>query len=345
MTTARALAIPDTVRDRSPAGAVVARGDAAELDLAAELALRQAVIRQQAALLSRRENALAAAGAGLWTCRLDDGTLDWTGGVHDLFGLPRGAALRRPEILDLYEPASRRLLETVRSRALARHGTFRLDAEIRTARGQPRWIRIRAAVETEGGRAVRLSGTKQDVTEEIARLAELSRRADHDPLTGLANRRAFEAQFEAGSLRAGPDPIGALILIDLDGFKPINDVHGHAAGDLCIRRTAARLAALCADAALVARIGGDEFAVLLRAPTDPAALAERGRRIVAALGRPIPHRGQALRVGASVGIATAGVARAALFGRADAALYAAKGAGGNAVRIDPGPGRSAARAP
>ena len=67
---------------------------------------------------------------------------------------------------------------------------------------------------------------------------------------------------------------------------------------------AARLAAVCGDAALVARIGGDEFAVLVRAPADPRALAEHGRRIVAALNRPIPYRGHVLRIGASVGIAT-----------------------------------------
>jgi diguanylate cyclase (GGDEF)-like protein len=352
MTTAPSPILTETARARRAAGTGGPwAADMPDPDPAAALALHRAIIREQAGLLSRRERALAAAGAGLWSCRLDDGALDWAGGVHDLFGIPRGATLHRPRILELYEPASRRLLEIVRDRAITRHGAFLLDTEI-SAGGRSRWIRIRAAVETAGGRPVRLSGTKQDVTEEIARLAELSRRADRDPLTGLANRRAFEAQFDAG-----PDLPGALILIDLDGFKPVNDVHGHTAGDLCIRRSAARLASVCRDAGLVARIGGDEFAVLLRGSADPAALAERGRCIVAALGRPIPYRGRVLRIGASVGIAaeratglTPGNAaragtRTRLFGRADAALYAAKAAGGNTVRIDTGPGRSGAGAP
>ncbi|UIN35305.1 GGDEF domain-containing protein [Methylobacterium oryzae] len=356
MTTARSLTPVDPPRDR-PVGGCADPSAASEAasEAAAARALQRTILRQQAGLLARQERALAAAGMGLWSCRLRDGALDWSGGVHDLFGVPRGAALHRPRILDLYEPTSRRLLEALRHRAIAGSGAFVLDAEIQ-AGSRRRWIRIRAAVETEDGRPARLFGTKQDVTEEIARLAELSRRAECDPLTGLANRRGFEARFEArfeaGTDGAGPDPLAALLLIDLDGFKPVNDVHGHAAGDLCLRRSAARLAAVCRDAALVARIGGDEFAVLLRAPVDPLALVERGRRVVAALSRPIPYRGRELRIGASVGIAVADAAamsagrggRARLFGRADAALYAAKDAGGNAVRIALGGGRSGAGA-
>ena len=363
MTTERSPALAETAPDPAIGGSAAAStplrsAPDPEPQAGPERALQQAVIRQQAGLLARQECALAhqacllahqervlaATGTGLWSCRLADGALEWSGGVHDLFGIPRGSALHRARILDFYEPASRRLLETIRQRAITGHASFRLDAEIRTAGGRPRWIRIRASVETEGGRAARLFGTKQDVTEEIARLSELSRRADRDPLTGLANRRAFEAQFDAGTAGSGPDPLGALILIDLDGFKPVNDVYGHAAGDLCIRRSAARLAAVCGDAALVARIGGDEFAVLVRAPADPCALAEHGRRIVAALNRPIPYRGHVLRIGASVGIATGSGSRTRLFGRADAALYAAKAAGGNAVRLAAGGGRSAAGA-
>jgi len=350
MTTECALTPVETPRDR-PVGGLADPSAAVEAapEAVADHALQRVVLHQQAGLLVQQERALAAAGMGLWSCCLRAGALDWSGGVHDLFGIPRGTTLHRPRVLELYEPASRRLLETIRHRAIARSGAFVLDAEIH-AGGRPRWIRIRAAVETADGRPTRLFGTKQDITEEIARLAELSRRAERDPLTGLANRRGFEAQFEARfDARApgsGPDPFGALLLIDLDGFKPVNDRHGHAAGDLCLRRSAARLAAVCRDAALVARIGGDEFAVLLRAPVDPPALVERGRRIVAALSRPIPYRGDGLRIGASVGIAvgTTPGGRARLFGRADGALYAAKDAGGNTVRIVLGGGRSGAGA-
>ncbi|CAA2161217.1 putative diguanylate cyclase YegE [Methylobacterium brachiatum] len=303
--------------------------------------------RRRAALLSRREDALARASVGLWECRLRDEALEWTGGVYDLFDIPRGARLHRGRILDLYEPASHRLLAAIRGRAVATGSGFHLDTEIITARGHHRWIRITASVEIEGGRPVRIFGVKRDVTEEIARLAELGRRAKRDALTGLANRGAFDERFSEISGRA---PIGALLLIDLDGFKGINDAHGHAAGDVCIQRSATRLADICPDAALVARIGGDEFAVLIARPLDRWVVAALGRRIGAALGHPIEHGGRQLRVGASVGIAYRDAnsydgAPAELFARADAALYAAKAAGRNTVWIDSESRGSATGAP
>ncbi|MCJ2134194.1 GGDEF domain-containing protein [Methylobacterium sp. J-026] len=291
---------------------------------------------RRTALLSRREEALARASAGLWECRLRDEALEWTGGVYDLFDIPRGTRLQRARILDFYEPASFRLLSSIRKRALATGADFRLDAEIVTARGRHRWIRITASVETEGGRPVRIFGLKQDVTEEITRFAELSRQAQRDALTGLANRGAFDQRLSEAGGRA---PIGALLLVDLDGFKGINDAYGHVAGDHCIQVSAARLKETCPDAALVARIGGDEFAVLIAQPVDRWAVEALGWRIRAALGHPIPDGGRQLRAGASVGSAyneaSSGTgAPAELFTRADAALYAAKAAGRNTVRID-----------
>lgn len=296
----------------------------------------KSIVRQRAAFPTRGEDALVRASAGLWECRLRDEALAWTSGVYDLFDIPRGARLHRPQVLELYEPASHRLLTTIRRHALRTGGDFRLDAEIVTARGRHRWIRITASIESVGGRPVRVFGMKQDVTEDIARLAEFDRRAKRDPLTGLSNRGAFDELFSEVGGRA---PIGALLLVDLDGFKSINDAYGHAVGDLCLQRSAARLAEICRDALLVARLGGDEFAVLIARPADKGVVAMLGRRIGAALGCPIEHGGCRLRIGASVGIAYgetgSGIdAKAELFARADAALYAAKVAGRNTVRID-----------
>lgn len=307
-------------------------------DAQACLAMQAAIIRAQAALLDRQSHLLSAVdlpgGVGFWSCRLRDEALDWSGNAFDIFGVGRGRPLHRPRILELYEPASRRLLDLVRSNAIARGAGFAFDCEIVTTGGERRWVRTRGRVESRDGVPFRISGTHQDVSADIARLADLSRKAELDPLTGLPNRRAFErcCQEPEAAGRTGP---AALILVDLDGFKAVNDVHGHEAGDACLRVSAARLARICAGADLVARIGGDEFAVLIPEPTDPALLRALGAAIVAGLRRPFAYAGIALRIGASVGIALAKDRPARdLFTRADAALYAAKESGRNAALMD-----------
>jgi diguanylate cyclase (GGDEF)-like protein len=186
---------------------------------------------------------------------------------------------------------------------------------------------------------------KQDITAEKKLFDEIRYLAEFDLLTNLPNRVQFQSTFERLCATEASRQSVALFLIDLDGFKQVNDRLGHQAGDQCLRVAANCLRSVLGGAELVARIGGDEFAVLLRAPVDLRALAECGRRIVAALSRPIPYRGQMVRIGASVGIAlevktgiATGGSRTRLFERADAALYAAKDAGGNAVRIAVGSG-------
>ena len=318
-------------------------------DADARIAIQAAIIRAQSALLKRQDGMLRQAdlpgGVGLWSCRLRDEALEWSGNSFDIFGIPRGTRLYRPRILDLYEASSLRLLNALRSKALTCIQNFEFDSEIVTPGGERRWLRTRAGIETRAGVPVRLFGTHQDVTADIARLAELHRSADLDPLTGLANRRAFERGFGEADRGSGFPP-GALILIDLDGFKAINDGFGHAAGDACLKRAAARLARICSGADLVARLGGDEFAVLVPPPAEPAALRALGAAIVAGLGRPFSHACLVLRVGASVGIARAeaGPTRD-LFARADAALYAAKDSGRNTALLDEeiGSGTGAAR--
>ena len=291
------------------------------------------------------EQALRLARMGAWECDLADERLIWTDGVYDLFGLSVGAPLRRGAIVDLYADASRREMEAMRAAALRTGQGFSLDAEIRTPRGECRWIRIAADVACEQGRAVRLFGYKQDVTAERAAWARLRARAEHDPLTGLANRGVFEARSR--ELASGLIGASALVLIDLDHFKAINDGLGHAAGDACLREVARRLARTFEDAVLIARLGGDEFAVLLPASLGPAQVAERLTRASRALARPLALSGRCLRAGASMGatlVRRSGGPAPDLFAEADAALYAAKAAGRNTVRIFD-PAAQAARGP
>ena len=305
--------------------------------------LHQVIGMQDAAVVKCDVGALFAqafvqAGIGAWTCDLADNTLAWTPGVYDIFGLAETDRLDRRDIVALYDDQSREIMERLRADAIMHGRPFEMEAQIVRPDGERRWMRLRADVVRENGRHSRLFGLKQDITDEKQRWDALRSLAERDPLTGLANRARYEELFLNGSrAQPGVTPLGALLLIDLDNFKQINDQFGHAAGDACLKMVGQRLASAFADAPLVARIGGDEFAVLSHADTSPPALKSQVARLLASLARPIAWQGQTLVLGASAGIGFAPDPYCYdaddLFAIADKALYAAKGAGRNAIIV------------
>ena len=203
---------------------------------------RQLIDEQSAALAHSRkifDRASEAARIGVWECSLPDNALKWTDVVYDLFDLPRGALLNRAAIVGHYTEASARELERLRSRAIAERTGFEMDADIITAKGNRRWIRINAVVESESGRPVRIFGMKQDITETKLLLEKTRRLAEYDVMTGLANRSLFQSAInDACMLQPDGRRIGALLIIDLDGFKQINDSFGHLIGDECLKLAA-----------------------------------------------------------------------------------------------------------
>jgi diguanylate cyclase (GGDEF)-like protein/PAS domain S-box-containing protein len=281
----------------------------------------------------RLREAAASAGIGAWSCDLANDNLSWTPGVYALFGLPMDAALDRREIVQFYEAESREHMERLRSAAILRATPFTLEAEILRPDGDRRWMRLTGEVAKRDGRPVELYGLKQDITEEKKRWDALRRLAERDPLTGLSNRTLFQHQFLDGRPADG-EPLAALVLFDVDGFKQINDRFGHAAGDACLEAIGRRLSLSAPDAILAARIGGDEFAILIRDRGQAPALTEAAvRRHLGHLAAPILWNGHVLALSASAGIAFADHPHAydaeALFAAADAALYRAKHEGKN----------------
>jgi len=170
-------------------------------------------------------------------------------------------------------------------------------------------------------------GVLTDITWRKQREEEALHLAMHDPLTGLPNRRLFEERLRQVFASAVIcDETVALLYIDLDGFKGVNDTLGHAVGDEVLKLSAQRLAACARSADIVARLAGDEFVILLRNIESPAAAELVAGRCVDSLAEPIVIFGQTARVGASVGIALSSPSGTAadLLHTADSMMYAAK---------------------
>ena len=204
--------------------------------------------------------------------------------------------------------------------------------------GSVRYVEVAKIADTSDGTAQYLV---RDVTDRHRREAALAHRAEHDSLTGLVNRSRFEARLDellapgSASVRLGTSRQIAVLFIDLDGFKPVNDRYGHAAGDAVLVAVAERLRDSTRGSDLVARLGGDEFAVLLEV-RDHAEVIAVSERILASLEQPIIFDGADLRVGASIGMADTHIGgdempmpAAELLRTADAAMYSAKQSGGN----------------
>src|SRR6478735_3367237 len=206
------------------------------------------------------------------------------------------------------------------------------STEVRLAdTGADRWVTWQSVpVLTAGPRLPMAFASTLDITDLKQAQAALARQATHDPLTGLPNRRLLiEALINAPADlgRGARTGTVALMFVDLDRFKLVNDVLGHDAGDALLRTAAARLRNAVRAHDTVARFGGDEFVVLMQHVADRGELHDVAQRILDAIASPIQIGGETAEVGASVGIATASGPdddADALVRNADAAMYRAK---------------------
>jgi len=188
-------------------------------------------------------------------------------------------------------------------------------------------------VDTEQGRIP--LATLLDMSERVSAEARLRQLALHDPLTGLPNRRMLDDRLQVAlaQTQRARHKIG-VAMVDLDGFKPINDVFGHAIGDSVLQAVGQRLAACARAGDTVARLGGDEFVCVFCDLSDRAELEALGARLLDALGQPLALGELCVPLSASIGLALApddATTVDALLKAADSAMYVAKHAGGQRV--------------
>ncbi len=193
------------------------------------------------------------------------------------------------------------------------------------------WVPVLLNIVVLDGTKERWFALVQDLTPMKLAEARIRDLAERDILTGLANRHVLVDRLE-GDLaeRREQGAIGALLLLDLDAFKEINDSLGHAAGDRLLQAVGARLRATLRDTDTIARVGGDEFALLLRGLRSPPAAADVAEKILAALAEPLVLDGRLIRPSGSIGISLLpgdGNDAAELMRMADIALYQAKARG------------------
>jgi diguanylate cyclase (GGDEF)-like protein/PAS domain S-box-containing protein len=258
----------------------------------------------------------------------------WSPQAEAIFGWQASEALgKKPSELDLVHEESLENVRALTRELVEGHARRnRMLARNNTREGRTIWCQwYNSAFFDSDGKLASILSLAEDVTARVDAEEQLRQAAVHDALTGLPNRNSLAARLEHAIVRVNrvSDRL-ALLFIDLDRFKKVNDTLGHAAGDEVLRQAAARIRACVRDVDTVARLGGDEFVVLLETDVRPDTPGIIGERIRAAFEVPFDWHGTEVRCTASVGVSMyPDHARdpAALLASADEAMYREKSNG------------------
>ncbi len=300
-----------------------------ELDRAElERSIRYAISHQKA---ERYALAVRAASDGIWDWDLDSDRVYLSGRWHAILGLPEEPRHDRPSAwFDLVAPDDLpRLRGAITAHLEGREPHLECEYRIRHADGGWRWVMTRGlAIRSVDGTPTRIAGSLSDMTDRRITQLRLEHDALHDTLTGLPNRTLFTDRVDQLLQRASREPaIGcAILFLDLDGFKLVNDSLSHAVGDHLLVALAERVLATVRPGDTVARLGGDEFTVLLDGLDDPLEASFIAERILRSLDEPFDIDGNELFISASIGISlsASSLGSAELIRRADIAMYDAK---------------------
>jgi diguanylate cyclase (GGDEF)-like protein/PAS domain S-box-containing protein len=282
-----------------------------------------------------------AAELGFFDHDLVNDEMVWSERTKSHFGLPPDAKVSRADLIAGWHPDDRDRMLKLMETLFAPGSDGRYQTEYRTigiTDGKERWIAARGQVYFDDfGKAVRLVGTSIDITDRKHTEQRLREAAQHDSLTGLPNRALL---FDyCNHLLASADRLGAnsaVLFIDLDRFKPINDLYGHDVGDKVLQEVARRLQICTRKEDIVSRLGGDEFVVVLpriHSSEDPETVAQH---ILDKIAQPFHIDSLTLSVSPSIGISMFkqhASDLASLIRCADLAMYSAKRSGRNSFRM------------
>ncbi|MDG1582680.1 diguanylate cyclase [Pseudomonas sp. GOM6] len=280
---------------------------------------------------------------GTWDWDIDTDRLYWSEAIYAMFGYRVGEVTPSYQLFcDSVHPDDRAQVRAGELRCIETGENHDEEYRVIWPDGSIHWLRETGNVIKDArGQPLKMMGVVRDITEEKANVSQLHRLAHHDPLTGLYNRLRFEEHLrEALQHAQHNDTRAALVFIDLNGFKAINDDLGHAAGDQVLVEIGKRLKQALRDSDRVARLGGDEFVALLEGlspqrPTQEEAAAIAAKLLAVVLPPINLAQGQQ-KVGVSLGIALYpehGNSIDRLLHSADQAMYQAKRSGDNQYRL------------
>jgi diguanylate cyclase (GGDEF)-like protein/PAS domain S-box-containing protein len=287
----------------------------------------------------RLDEAQQIAHVGSWEWDVDTGRVSWTDELYRMYGIePEQFQGTFESFLSRVHPDDRDLVTNTVQASLASHQPFQFEHRVIHPDGRIVILQGRGRIIADAnGRAIRLIGSGQDITESKNVEMRLQQLAHFDPLTALPNRRLFQESLQAAMTQADRQQCAVfLMFLDVDNFKDVNDNLGHVVGDELLRQVSQRLMGCLRSRDTVGRLGGDEFGVILLAPHDPDIAVIVANKIHAALRRPFEIESHVVSTSASIGIAVYPTDCAdmdTLVRYVDMAMYEAKNAGRNTHRF------------